>query len=242
MIMLGTALWPGGNAALAHPGDAVIKKMDAALSRARDQTMEVEMVVADPGKATRRLLMQVHTRADKRRIRFLSPGDVKGLTMLVLTRTQMYVYLPAYRKIRRIASHVRAQTMFGADYNYDDMSTVSYGGVYLARTLTETKKHWTVRAALRPGQQSPYAKLEFRILKDNHLPDRIAYFNDQGKRVKSEVRGDYRCEKGVCGAWMMKMVDHTRNEHWTKLVRKSWALNSDFSDRIFSLRQLQRGR
>ena len=42
---------------------------------------------------------------------FSAPADLRGTRVLVLGRTQMYIYLPAFRKIRRIASHVNQQSI-----------------------------------------------------------------------------------------------------------------------------------
>ncbi len=246
--LLGAALTllPRGAQADAR-GEKVMKLMDRALTVAKDQILEMEMVVEDPGKQPRRLGMIVHVRGTaKRRVHFVSPGDVKGLKLLTISREQMYTYLPAYRKVRRIASHVRAQTSFGADFNYDDMATVVYGPIYQPRFVSETKTHWTIDGTRRPKAASPYARLRVRVRKDLQLPDRIWFFNAKGAKIKTEVRSDYSCEQHgktkVCGAGLMHMVSHTRNEHWTKIVRNSWKINTDFSEKIFSLRRLQRGR
>jgi len=224
-------------------GEALVKKADAALTKAKDQLFNVDMVIDNPGKDPRTLKLEVHVKgSSQRRIHFTAPGDVKGLKILIRSRSQMYVYLPAYRKIRRVASHVRAQSMFGADYNYDDMSTVTYGNVFAPRFVKETKTHWLVEGKRRAGQESPYAKVRLRIRKDNHMPDELVYFNEQGKKIKTETRSKFKCKSGVCTSWLMKMVDHTRNGHWTKLVMTMWKVDTGFSDRVFSLRRLQRGR
>jgi len=163
------------------------------------------------------------------------------MKLLVISRSQMYTYLPAYKKVRRIASHVRAQTMFGADFNYDDMSTVLYGDVYQARFKSQTKTHWTLSLSRRPGTTSPYAKIEMRVRKNDTLPDLLYYFNDKGAKIKTETRGDFSCRGKMCTAARMKMVDHTRNGHWTEIVRSKWQTNTGVPDRTFSVRSLQRG-
>ena len=224
-------------------GDALLEKVDASLTKAKDQVLVQDMIVREPSGSSRTIGLEVHVRGTKkRRIHFTSPGDVKRMKILILARDRMYIYLPAYRKIRRIASHVRAQSMFGSDYNYDDMSTVVYGPVFEATIKKKTKSHTWLELKRRPGNNALYPRIEMRVRSQDMLPDLFYYFNAKGKKVKTETRTEFSCQKGMCGAKTMKMVDHTRNDHSTTIVRKEWKVDSGFSERIFSLRRLARGR
>lgn len=223
-------------------GEKILRQMDQALTAAKDQTFDMEMVISERDKAPRRIGMTVYVKGtEQRRIDFTSPGDVKGMKLLVVSRAQMYTYLPAYKKVRRIASHIRAQTMFGADFNYDDMSTVTYSDVYQAKLAAQSKTHWTLIVTRRPGAESPYPKIEMQVRKADNVPDVLFYFNDKGAKIKTETRSDYECRGKICTAARMKMVDHTRNGHWTEIVRSKWQINTDVPDRTFSVRSLQRG-
>lgn len=221
-------------------GEQLIRAMDQAFVKAQDQILDQEMIIQDKPGSPRKLLLRVHVRGEKRHIEFLSPGDVKGLKLLIRSRDQMYLYLPAYRKVRRIASHMRDQTILGSDYNFDEMSTAKYSEIYKAELVKETLEHYHVRGTQRPGKVTPYARVEFWIRKREQLPDKIEYFNDKGKKIKSETRTEYTCPKDVCGARVMRMVDHTRNDHWTEIIRTKWQINTGFSDRKFKRRELQR--
>lgn len=230
-------------AARAESGAKLLRQMDSAQTRAKDQVFDYEMVIGDPGKSTRKIGMRVHVRGkDKRRMEFLYPGDVKGMKVLILSRSRMYVYLPAYRKIRRIASHMREQSLFGADYNYDDMSTVTYAGLYNAKLVGSNAKHHHLRLTPKSSGETSYGRIELWLRKKDMMPAKLVYYNAKGKKVKTETRTGYTCKQKICNATVMKMVDHRRNGHWTKMVRKSWKVNTGFPERIFSRRTLQRRR
>ena len=47
-----------------------------------------------------RLALIVKLKAEKRLTEFTAPADMKGTKVLVLSPTQMYVYLPAFGKVR----------------------------------------------------------------------------------------------------------------------------------------------
>jgi outer membrane lipoprotein-sorting protein len=221
-------------------GSAVLKGIDDGLTRAKDMTYDMAMMIQNPGGEPRQITMKVHVRGNKRHTEFLSPGDVKGMKMLAVGGEQLWVYLPAYSKIRRIASHARAQTLFGADYTYDDMAMVTYSDVYSGKLKGETKASWIVEASARPGKEVSYPKVVFEVSKKHGLPTKLSFFNKQGTHLRTETRGNFACQGNVCTAKLMKMVDHTRNDHWTTIKTSTWLVNTSFSDRVFSRASLRR--
>src|SRR5262245_13058727 len=84
-------------------GDKVLAAMDAAMNRAQSDYIEYDVTNQEPGKAETKLALIVRIKGDKRLTQFTAPADMKGTKVLVLSSTQMYVYLPAFGKVRRIA-------------------------------------------------------------------------------------------------------------------------------------------
>jgi hypothetical protein len=152
----------------------------------------------------------------------------------------MYVYLPAYKKIRRIASHVRNQGFMGTAFSYDEISIVTYGDVFTGQLTGENDKEWMVTATRRPGQEFSYAKLEFVISKEFHQPTSVKYYNDKGVLLKTETRTGYECADSICTPKTLHLVDHTRNGLSSKMVWTSWKRNTGIADSAFTQRDLQR--
>jgi outer membrane lipoprotein-sorting protein len=223
------------------PGERVLRRMDAAMTQARDQYFIHEVVTQEPGREARRMKMKVYIKGKEWRwIEFLEPGDVKGMRVLARSATQMYVYLPAYRKVRRVASHVRSQGFMGTTFCHDDISTVTYGPLFTGKLLSENDTHWTIETTLREGKDYPYPRLEFDILKNIQQPSEIRYFNDKGAKVKTEHRSNYDCEGTICNPKKLKMVDHNRNGMWTEIICHEWKVNTGVKDSKFTVRSLQR--
>jgi outer membrane lipoprotein-sorting protein len=223
------------------PGERVLRQMDEAMTQAQDQSFIHEIVTQEPGKDPHKMTMKVYIKGKEWRfIEFLEPGDVKGMRVLVRSVTQMYVYLPAYRKVRRVASHVRSQGFMGTTFCHDDISTVTYSPLFTAKLLSENDTHWTIEASLKPGQDYPYAKLEFDVLKNNHQPSEIRYFNDKGVKIKTESRSNYDCQGTICNPKKLRMVDHTRNGMWTEILCHEWKVNTGIKDSHFTVRSLQK--
>jgi hypothetical protein len=224
------------------PGDKVLQVMDESLTRAKDQYFQYEFVILEPGKAPRQLLFEVNIKGAKwRRVEFLAPGDIKGMRVLSLALDQQYVYLPAFRKVRRVASHIRNQSFMGSSYSYDEMATITYGDLFAGELVSENDKEWVVAGTRRPGKDFSYPKIEFTILKETTQPSVIKYYNDKGVVLKTEQRLNYECQENLCNSKEMILTDHTRNNLVSKMIRKQWKRNTGISDSFFSVRDLQRG-
>ena len=63
---------------------------------------------------------------EKRIIRFLSPAEVKGTGMLIFDYDErnddMWIYMPALRKTRRIISNEKSKSFMGSEFSNADMS------------------------------------------------------------------------------------------------------------------------
>jgi hypothetical protein len=65
-------------------------------------------------------------KTEKRLIRFLEPADVKGTGLLTFDYKEgdddIWLYMPALRKTRRIVSSDKAKNFMGSEFSYADMT------------------------------------------------------------------------------------------------------------------------
>ena len=226
--------------AVAGSGDAVLEKMDAAMNRATDQWFDYEVVHQDPGKAVKGMRLQVQLKGQMRFTEFLAPADMKGTKVLSRNRTQMYIFLPAYNKVRRLASHMTEGGFLGTTFSNEDISIITYGDAYEAELQSEDSSSWLLSASPREGAKAAYGKLEITVGKKLTLPTQFKYFNKRGEHIKTETRTEYSCQGDVCNAKVMEMVDHSSGGASTKLIRSDWKVNTGISDSAFSVRNLQK--
>ncbi len=218
-------------------GDAVLAKMDAAMNRAKTLQFDYEIVNKEANKDERTMAMSVKLKGEKRYTEFSAPADMKGTKVLILSATQMYVFLPAFGKVRRIASHTKDQGFLGLSFSQDVMATTKYGPEYTAAVASEDAASWKLVLTPKAGQETTYAKIEVTVGKDKKVPSELKYFNADGKNVKTEVRSGYSCEGDVCTPGELKMTDNVKGT-WTKLVAKTRKVNEEISDDVFSQRNL----
>ena len=228
--------------ALAADGQKILKDMDTSMSGAADQTMTYRINDKQPGKSERVLGIDVIVKGDKRFTKFTAPSDIKGTKILVVSQTQMYVYLPSFKKIRRVASHVTKQGVMGTTFSNDDMALSSFDDKYAGKVLSEDDNSWVVEAIAKEGTDAPYPKILMTIEKKRLLPLKLEYHNKDGVKLKTEKRTGYTCEKKACTAEVHEMTDHTKNNHVTSLTRTKWTVNTGVKDKVFTKRYLQRAR
>lgn len=218
-------------------GDAVLAQADAAMNKAKTLIFDYEIVNQEPGKSEKTMAMQVKLKGEKRFTEFSAPADMKGTKVLILSPTQMYVYLPAFGKVRRIASHTKDQGFLGLTFSQDDMATTRYSPQYTAAIASEDAAAWKLTLTPKAGVETPYAKIELTVLKDKKVASELKYFNAEGKNTKTEVRSGFSCEGDVCTPGELKMTDNTKGA-WTKLVAKTRKVNAEISDDVFTQRNL----
>jgi len=228
-----------GSARADAAGDKVLAAMDEAMNRAKSHYIEYDVTNQEPGKGETKLALIVRMKAEKRLTEFTAPATMKGTKVLIQSPTQMYVYLPEFKKVRRIASGVSDQGFMGMTFSTDDFQT-KFSDLYTATVLSDDATTVKIAATPKAGQQTPYAKIEFTIAKDKMAPTEIKYFNASNTNVKTETRSNYTCQGNVCSATEDKMVDNTKNGAWTKMVRKTWKVNESISDDAFSKRALEK--
>ena len=242
LAIAATTLALGLSQAPAHADDAGDKSLTAAetaMNKAKSHYFEYEATTTEAGKADKKVGLNVWIKAEKRLTEFTSPADLKGTKVLILSPTEMYVYLPAFGKVRRIASHTSDQSAFGMAFSQGDLATQKYSGQYSAAQTSSSDKEVKLTLTPKSGQTTDYGKIEMTVAKDNNVPTEIKYYNSEGKLTKTETRTGYTCESSVCTPGTLKMVDHTKNLT-TTLVRKKWKVNDTISDETFSKRNLEK--
>jgi len=220
----------------------IVKKSDEVANAPKDQHSFSRMILIDKKGNKKIRKTEMYQKGDETRlVRFQSPADQKGISFLSLPDDVMYLYLPAFRKIRRIASHVKNQNFAGTDFSYDDMSSFNYAKEYDAKLLKETEKVYILELTPKANIKKDYSKLKFWVLKSNFYPSKIEHFDKAGNlwkimdRRKIEKKGNYWV------AMEMEMQDLKKN-HKTRMIIDKIEYDSGLSEKVFTKRNLKRVR
>jgi outer membrane lipoprotein-sorting protein len=219
--------------------DKALTATETAMNKAKSLYFEYEAKTSETGKADKTVGLNVWMKGEKRLTEFTAPADLKGTKVLILSPSEMYVYLPSFGKVRRIASHTSDQSAFGMAFSQADLATQKYAGQYTPAVSSSGDKEVKLTLTPKSGQTTAYAKIEMTVTKDKNVPSEIKYYNAEGKLVKTETRTGYTCDSDVCTPGTLKMVDHTKSLT-TTITRKKVKVNDTISDETFSKRSLEK--
>ncbi len=218
----------------------IIEKVDDVINAPPDQDLRVNLILIDKnGNEKSREMSMLQKGSDKRMVKFLSPADQRGIAFLSLPGDVMYLYLPAFNKVRRIASHVKNTQFAGTDFTYEDMEAIRFSEKYVPELLKEEEDHYVLQLKIREGMKSDYSKLTMWVRMDNFYPTKIEHYDKGGTLYKIMIRE--KIEK-VDGYWISReseMAD-LKAEHKTKMIIVEVKFNSGLSDDRFTERYISR--
>jgi outer membrane lipoprotein-sorting protein len=218
----------------------ILKKMEATNNDYADQTLNEQMNVIDVDGKRRTYNLTVRQKGAKRLVEFTS-GESKGMSILVEDRNSVYVYLPGFKKVRRVSANNMSQSMVGSDLSSDDSATVSWAPTYDASLDKEDDTSWWLVLTPKAGTKSDYGKIVHRVDKTNFLQQETHYFDKGGQEVKRLICSNPTSYDGILRNKMAIFSD-PRTGHRTELETTSAKYNQGLSDDLFTVRQLEWGR
>jgi outer membrane lipoprotein-sorting protein len=233
-------LCAGGVARADADADALLDRIDRAVAGTANRVWICRMrSIGTDGNVREGRFLMLQNAADKRILRFLSPADMRNTAMLALGKGELYVYLPADRRIRRLGTSALNQTFLGSDFNAEDLGSVRLRDDFEAKVAAKSGNE--VRLELVPKRASSWSRLVAVVI-EHDLVSRIEYYDRAGKLSRTWKRTFERA-KSTYEAWVptrMLMINEL-NKHATELIVEVGDSDKPISDEIFSLRALQRG-
>lgn len=220
--------------------DQILQKVDDVINAPKDQDLNIKLILIDKkGKEKKREMEMLQKGSDKRIAKFLSPADQRGIAFLSLPGDIMYLYLPAFKKTRRIASHVKNTKFAGTDFTYEDMEAKRYSEKYIPELLGKEKDIYLLQLKPKKGIKSDYSKLIMQVRIDNFYPTKIDHYNKADKLYKVMTRD--KIEK-VNGYWISREseMNDLKAKHKTKMILIEVKFDSGFPDDRFTKRYLGR--
>ncbi len=218
----------------------ILQRMDQAISGYADQAMDVTMTIIDADGAIKSYDFGIQQKGlHMRMIRMLS-GELKGMSTLVEGRDRIYVYLPGFKKVRRVAAHNLNQTFAGSDFTNDDMAATTWADEYDATLVSQDDASWTLLCRPKPGSKAQHPEAQVTVTKQGFYQQVAEYRDATGTPVRRLVGSDLKDFHGVARYSSVEMTD-VRTGHRTILSIRDFRVNRGLADALFSTRQLEWG-
>lgn len=193
---------------------------------------------------------------DRQRVTFfVSPADVKDTGFLTYDYEEasadddQWLYLPALRKTKRIASSDKSGSFMGSDLNYSDMvrrDLDAYDFKLLKEAEVRGEAVWVIEAVPKTQaeiEETGYKKGIAFVRQDNFVVVRSINWTATGNKLKyMDVPG----LELIDGIWTTTKLTMTTKknkvtEHSTELTFSNIKYNQDLDDAMFSTRRLEKG-
>ncbi len=218
-----------------------------------DSTAELEMVLTNRhGETSHRQMrmraLEVEADGDKTLITFNQPRDVKGTSFLSFTHKSgaddQWLYLPALKRVKRIASNNKSGPFVGSEFAYEDLSSQEiekYRYKYLRDEDYAGSPAFVVeRYPVDP--KSGYKRQVLWIDKDEYRTQKMDFYDRKDSLLKTlTFRGYQQYLDQYWRADRMYMVNHLTGKK-TELLWKGYVFGNGFTSRDFDQRSLQKAR
>ncbi len=163
--------------------------------------MTMDLINAHGDVTSRKMLMTIlegTDDGDKSRSEFLWPADVKGTKLLTWTHKQgdddQWLYLPAVKRIKRIASSNKSGSFMGSEFAFEDLGgqeVEKYTYKFIDEVAEQGRDCW--RFERYPvDKNSGYKRQVVWMDKEYNSPLRIDYYDRKDELLKIATFGGYQ--------------------------------------------------
>lgn len=247
-------------AALAAPPDganpeqkglAIAQEVDRRDSGWRDMQARMRMILRNKQgqesvREVRVRSLEVQGDGDKSLSIFDAPADVKGTAFLSHTHAtrpdDQWLYLPALRRVKRIASANKSGPFMGSEFAYEDITSQEvekYTYKYLRDEKYDGRDCYVIER-YPAYRYSGYTRQVVWIDKEIWHPLKIDYYDRKNALLKTLTFHDYRQYLGKY--WRphrMEMVNHQTGKS-TTLIWRDYRFQTGLTDRDFDRNALKR--
>lgn len=190
--------------------------------------------------------------------RFKLPAEIKGEGILFLEQdkdqNEVLMYLPAFKKIRRVESQQQSGSFMGSEFSYSDIAmphASDYEHTLIRQencgTGPELKGLMCYVVESKPATEevrsrTGYSSTRAWVRSDNFMLAKAEYKNLEGELIKKLEASEIKVVDAAQKKWMAHSlrIENTKNGHFTLLQFRQVKVNQGIEDSIFTNQNLAR--
>lgn len=229
------------------------------MSTSRDRSLtgsmsaNINLSITEKNGASRLRTISMTTKSypdglEKRFIKFLEPADVRGTAMLVVdnrdTPDEMWIYLPALKKTRRIVSSEKGKSFMSSEFSNADMSSPTLSD-FVNRHLSGSGSDnlWIIESIPineKMADEYGYSKKISYISMDKYQILKMEFFNFDNVLFKTiEIKSIYPLSDGK---FIIKdmIANNLLTNRKSEIIFNNITEGLKVDDSFFSLQNLER--
>ena len=181
---------------------------------------------------------------------FRAPADVEGTGFLLIEsdsgETDMWLYLPDLKRVRRIVSSSRTDSFMGSDLSYSDMENTQLDHYRFVRFQDDSvngEACYVVQAtpvSETVANDTGYGRIIYFISTEKRIPIQAVFFDRSGVYFK---RMHVHTVEAIGDTWVPIRVEVEKlgREHRTTMELRNVQIDTNPDDSFFTQQYLQRG-
>ena len=251
LVTLAAITFPLGAQTAEERGLEIVIEADRRDTGFGDFSVEMTMLLrnAQGEEAVRHMrnrIMEVDGDGDKSMIVFDRPRDVKGTALLTFTHKagadDQWLYLPALKRVKRIASRNKSGPFMGSEFAYEDLTSQEVEK-YTYRFVEEAELYGVPMFLVERDpvdKYSGYTRQLVWIHQAEYRPEKIEFYDRKNALLKTLVFRNYKQYLGqFWRADEMFMQNHQTGKS-TLLTWSDYKFRNGFSDADFNKNALKR--
>jgi outer membrane lipoprotein-sorting protein len=226
-------------------GENLVIQMDEKLNP-ENSTSNISMLLTNKNGKTRTSIIHsiIKDNGEKQITWFLSPSDDKGIAFLKIEhenkKDEMKIWLPAFKKVKRISIRKRSDSFMGSDISYEDMSNrkrKEYDFNIIGQESLNGSICHILKSIPKEHIQSEYSHHHTWVDTSLLIPLKEKSYDKNGNLLK-EKQFSY-VKINTYQILNQIQVKNIQKNHSTQLTFDNIMLNLDIKDEIFHERYLK---
>jgi outer membrane lipoprotein-sorting protein len=188
---------------------------------------------------------------DKTIIKFLEPADIRGTGMLIYDYPEkiddMWIYMPALRKTRRIVSSEKSKSFMGSEFTNADMAVPTLDDFNFEKTgsaMVGDKDCIMIESIPKTediADENGFSKKVAYVGKDDFLVHQVDYYDLDGDKEKlMRIRGYELLDADNHKYTAREMhIENLINHRKSMMIMEQVQLNPDLKDELFTTAYLE---
>lgn len=190
--------------------------------------------------------LEVADDGDKGLTVFDQPRDVQGTAFLNFAHTtkpdDQWLYLPALKRVKRIASRNKSGPFMGSEFAYEDLSSFElekYDFTYLGDDTVQGEAVFKIRQ-VPTDEYSGYTKQLVWLDKDHYRPLKVEFYDRKDSLLKTLTFNDYQQYLGKYWRAHTMTMKNSQTGKTTVLTTHELTFNNGLDESDFNKSSLKR--
>lgn len=196
--------------------------------------------------------LQANGEDNMRMTRFMAPADVKGTVSLLIEHSDsdddIWIYLPALKKVRRLVSSNKKDSFVGTDFSYGDVighKAAEWNYKLLREESADDAPCYVIEATPKSDavrDNSGYAKRVLWIRKDNFFAIKGDLWDEAGEPVKTFHMTELQEVDPARHKWQAMRLEakNLQTGHQTVIHFENLKVNQKVRDEFFTTRYMEK--